>query len=317
MPTSVQNVPFHSSTDADFRVWGKAVSDGIAAVGLVKVPDTGSVNWETALRPTMLNGIGGFEIWRFDDALQATAPVFIKIEYGTASSTGMSLPGIWVTLSRGTDGSGTPTDVLAPRRLTHSYSSSDATSVLSSIEPLYFSSDGSSLCFSARIGAAPASNTHLPAFVIDRSRDGAGTPTATGGVIFVEGAGAAGGTTGASFMIPAQMHAWTYSGESTMGDAPAAVPKEINGVVLNGASTLANGDRGLVFPYVVTVPGHDPWQVLAACAVVGADAPNGPFTANVLGRVRNYRSIPIGGAHNRWMAGTATGHSGLCILWEG
>lgn len=317
MPTSVQNVPFHNTTDADFRVWGKAISDGIAAVGLTKVADTGTVNWATVTKPAAIMTSTAREVWRLNDALQATAPLFILIEYGADRVLGC--PAIWITLGRGSNGAGSITGELAPRRATHSLGTTYTGTPPTSVEPIYISSDGSSLCLSARIGEVANAFCHAPAFVIDRSRDSSGNATATGGVIIVEGSGppsavASNLASGPSF--PAQMHAWTYSGASAMGDVPAVVPKVVNAVELNGLTTIANGDRGLVFPYVVVVPGHDPWQVLAACAVVAADAANGPFTANVLGRVRNYRSIPIGPSHNRWMSGLTLGFTGLCILWE-
>ncbi|MCB1713466.1 MAG: hypothetical protein KDH96_13660, partial [Candidatus Riesia sp.] len=68
-----------SSTDALFRDWGSKLSAAIQAVGLVKTGDTGQINWSTV---TVGTGIRGYEIFRFNDSLQATTPVFIKIEYG-------------------------------------------------------------------------------------------------------------------------------------------------------------------------------------------------------------------------------------------
>ncbi|MBF0724077.1 hypothetical protein [Sanguibacter inulinus] len=315
MPTATLSTIFHSTTDADFRTWGKAVSDAIAGLGLIRGTDTGQINWATVLKPSSTTVVSGYEIWRFNDALQATAPVFIKLEYGAQVSP--AFPGLYITIGRGTDGAGNITGVLAPRRAT-AMSNGSGGSIPTNIEPIYLSSDGSSLCFSARIGATLAPSFHAPAFVIDRSRDGSGSPTAVGGVVIVEGAGNVTmlqGSSGTS--VPAQMHVWTFNGESSMGDVPAVVPAQVNGAVMGLSTTLSDGDRGLVFPYVAIVPGHAPWQVLAACSVVAADAANGPFTANVLGRVRNLRSVPIGDSHNRWMTGAnTTGHTGLCILWE-
>ena len=102
-----------------------------------------------------------------------------------------------------------------------------------------------------------------------------------------------------------------------MGDVPAVCPSSVNGSAVTASTSLAVGDKAPVFPLVVTVPNHEPWQVLAAVTVLAGDAANGPFTANVLGRIRNYRSIPVGDAHCRWMSGiSALGYTGLCILWE-
>ena len=325
MATSVQSSTWTNADDAGFRAWGSAISAGLAAVGLVKVPVTGAVDWATAVRGATASAAGvswAFEVWRFDDALQPTHPVFIKIEYGEtgASTVAQSLPALWVTVSRGVDGSGTPTNILAPRRPCQpSTANASPASSRGSIEPIFVSSDGSSVALSPRVSSvAGGSQVHAPAFVVDRSRDSAGTPTSAGGVILTEGSGILATTaTLSSTTAPAQMHAWTYAGGSWMGDVPAVCPSSVNGSPTGPSTSLAVGDKAPVFPLVVTVPNHEPWQVLAAVTVMAGDAANGPFTANVLGRIRNYRSIPVSEAHNRWMSGTsALGYTGLCILWE-
>ena len=316
MPTAVLNVPFHSTTNDALRIWGRAVSDGFVAVGMVKTSDTGQIDWDTAIAPNSANRVVGYEMFRFNDALQDSAPIFLKIEYGDGSYAGN--PAFWITICRRTDGAGGAVDILAPRRRSDSATSlnQSGATVPTSIEPIYISSDGSSLCFSARIGATMNLSFRSPAFVIDRSRDATGNPTAAGGAIIVEGMGPITFVPNGADVMSAQVHAWTFSGESIMGDVPAVAPTRINTVVLNASSSLSHNDRAPVFPYIIVIPGHAPWQMLAACGVVASDAANGPFTANVLGAVRTYRSIPIGDAHQRWMAGGATGHTGLCILWE-
>lgn len=319
MATSVQSSTWQNATDENFRTWGKAISDGIAAVGLVKVADAGTVNWATAVRGATVAS-WGFEIWRFDDALQATHPVFIKVEYGAGNSSavGQSVPQLWVTIGKGADGAGGIVDILAPRRTCQPYTAlTTPASGNASIEPIMVSSDGSSLCVVPRQSAPGATVLHVPAFVIDRSRDASGTPTAAGGVILTEGSGAVSTVSQATSGEPAQMHVWTYAGDSTMGNVPAVVPATVNGSTVTVTTSLAVGDRAPVFPYIATPPNHEPWQVLAAVAVMAGDAANGAFTANVMGKLRNYRSIPVGDAHNRWMTGVgAPGYTGLCILWE-
>lgn len=307
MPTSVQTSTWLSTTPADQLAWASAVSAGIEAVGLVRVfgsPETMA------------------EVWRFDDALQATHPVFIRITY--AARVTANMPDMSVTIGRGFNNTtGAITGVLAPTRSGHNFTSTygDTGHQGTAIEPIYVSSDGSSLCIVPRPGAWNPSigfPAHVPTFVIDRSRDSAGNPTAAGGVIMVEGRGAIELTAPtSSAVLSAQMHAWTYTGDYTMGDVPAVAPSFVNSTgAIVPSTSLAVGDRAPVFPYVVAVPNHEPWQVLAAVAVMGGDAANGPFTANVLGQIRNYRSIPVTNSHNRWMSGTGPGYTGLCILWE-
>jgi hypothetical protein len=80
-------------------------------VGMVQTADTGQINWLTVTVPTVINERKGYEIWRFNDALQATAPVFLKISYGSANAAA-SYPGIWITIGTGSDGAGNLTGIV-------------------------------------------------------------------------------------------------------------------------------------------------------------------------------------------------------------
>lgn len=106
MSTNNYSTVLEHSNNATFRAWGSALAAALAAVGLTQTADTGQINWTTVTRPGA-NTAAGYEIWRFNDTLQATAPIFIKIEYGTGNST--TSPGIWITVGTGSNGSGTIT----------------------------------------------------------------------------------------------------------------------------------------------------------------------------------------------------------------
>ncbi len=97
-----------NSTDAAFRAWGSAISGAIAGLGMVQTADTGQVNWTTVLKPSGSNQVVGYEIWRFADALQATAPIYFKLEYGS-NVVGATTPGVRITVGTGSDGAGTIT----------------------------------------------------------------------------------------------------------------------------------------------------------------------------------------------------------------
>ncbi len=100
------------TTDAEFRAWGSALSAQLAAMGLIKHTDTGQIDWATVVRAAA-GASAGFEIWRFNDTLQATAPVFIKLEYGSGSV--QNNPGFWITVGTATNGTGTLTGVVGTR----------------------------------------------------------------------------------------------------------------------------------------------------------------------------------------------------------
>lgn len=102
MTTSIFSAAPDMTSDATFRAWGSAVSANLAAVGLVQTADTGQINWATVTKGG--GGVAGYEIWRFNDALQASAPVFMKIGYGTGNLT--SVPAIFLQVGTGSNGSG-------------------------------------------------------------------------------------------------------------------------------------------------------------------------------------------------------------------
>jgi len=102
-----------NSNDTNFRAWGKGLSDSLVALGWVQTSDTGQVNWITVTAPTLTNTAQGYEVWRMNDTLQATVPVFIKIEYGSGASAGV--PSLWLTIGTGSNGTGSITGILLDR----------------------------------------------------------------------------------------------------------------------------------------------------------------------------------------------------------
>lgn len=156
----------YHSTDAIFRTWGQAVNTALAAVGMVNTSDTGQINWSTVTRAS-INTDAGYEVWKFDDALQSTVPIFFKLYYGTGTNASYARLRIEVgTASNGSGtlsgtGSGTTTTIV-----THS-SGTAATSFDN-----WMSSDGSGLAFTAW---GNSSNSVKSVLVIDRFRDADGT----------------------------------------------------------------------------------------------------------------------------------------------
>ena len=111
MVISATPANFTNSSDANFRAWGSYISAQMAAVGLVQTSDTGQINWATVTTPAGINTYQGYEIWRFADALQATAPVYYKIQYGEGSA--VDGPGVRVQFGSGSDGAGNLTGNLS------------------------------------------------------------------------------------------------------------------------------------------------------------------------------------------------------------
>lgn len=151
-----------------FQLWGQqGVSAALAVAGLVKTTDTGQINWTTVTPPVSANISAGYEIWRLNDSLQATAPVFFKFEFGSGNPVGT--PAMWVTVGTGTDGAGTITGIMISRRITTPNGTSTSTYAS------YATGDGSSFALALWAGA---SATLAVSFLFERSRNASGAPTA-------------------------------------------------------------------------------------------------------------------------------------------
>ena len=89
----------------------------LAAGGWIQTADTGQTANGSFAAQTGIGAISGYQIWRMNDTLQSTYPVFIKLEYGCASSYASSYygTGIWLTIGTGSNGAGTITGIILPR----------------------------------------------------------------------------------------------------------------------------------------------------------------------------------------------------------
>lgn len=161
----------YQSNDAGFRAWGSAVSAGLAAVGMVQTADTGQINWTTVVRPGASTD-AGYEIWKFNDTLQATVPIFLKMSYGSGSSP--VYPRVTAIVGSVTDGAGTLSGV----GLTAPYQISYTNAGDLNARDCWVSSDGSGLALTI---FSNSTNTQARGFlIIDRFRDATGTPVSDG-----------------------------------------------------------------------------------------------------------------------------------------
>lgn len=314
MTTNTRTLLFDSITSANFRAWGSNVAAMLAAVGLIQTTDTGQINWTTVAVSTGSSGefIQGYEIYRFADTLQATRPVFIKVEYGSTNGGGATVQGapcIYVTVGTTTDGAGILGGTISARtRLvggSHSGIGNVATAVTS---PCFASGDGSYIVLALGVTtasqpayASPSTGAvPFPAMlVIDRSRDSAGAATATS-VIFLTSKWpviASGNTT---FLVSTyQVLSFTGSGASAQEALwPISWPGQ-------GFGSSSSGTTYGVWPMPVSSPDYS--QSLAVLglykgeAAVGANVP-----LTVLGSTHNY--LCLGGISGLAANDAARGH---------
>jgi hypothetical protein len=75
------------TTEADFQEWVTDLYSAFDAIGLVQTADTGQIVDPTTLPlPGANNTDAGYRMYRFDDALQATAPIFLRVAVGRGNS---------------------------------------------------------------------------------------------------------------------------------------------------------------------------------------------------------------------------------------
>lgn len=99
-----------NSTDALFRQWINEVHNGLIAFGWTQTADTGQINFSTVTRPTAVNTYQGYAVYAMGDSLQATVPVFMRIDFGTGNATDIPAMKLKVAIG-GTDGAGGLTGV--------------------------------------------------------------------------------------------------------------------------------------------------------------------------------------------------------------
>jgi hypothetical protein len=167
----------------------QAIHDALVAVGLVQTADTGQIILASFTQITAANAVWGYEIWRFNDTLQATAPVFIKIEYGEGNATGTMA--IWITVGTGTNGAGTLTGVIATRRQLQIQQNAGPLANT----PIWTSGSASRIaqCI-ARQGTTPDGNCF---WAVERTKDVSGVDTNEGAHIVMRTAVATGTAAGA------------------------------------------------------------------------------------------------------------------------
>lgn len=294
MTTNTYSTVIAHTTDAEFRAWGSALAASMQACGLVQTSDTGQINWATVTRPGT-NTAGGYEIYRFNDALQGTYPIFIKIEYGTNTST--TQPQAWITVGTGTNGAGTLTGTTSTRI---TWVRANASASTATAYPTYVCAKNGYVGVLWKSGSITSTPDSLGFFAVARTTDDTGAETGDGYTVFRRqtGIGLSGAVLAQSVSV-SNATAFTESNCYTI--AHHAV-----------TSSLVGSDKQVYKCYTIQ-PRVRP--VLQLCTVLGSEYAVGTsFTAALVGATaRTYLS---GGVSTAFAgANTSTLYSNA-FLWE-
>jgi hypothetical protein len=176
MTTASTNTVIDHTSDAGFRTWGNELMTMlITTLGLTQTADTGQLAFPmTATTRPGTNTAAGYYILRFNDTLQATTPIYIKIELGTAASA--AVPNIWLTVGTGSNGSGTISG--ASTRVACGYSSGPLSTVTNYTSRACYNATQGTLWINWKQTASIASACMFD-FHVCRSVDNTGAPTST------------------------------------------------------------------------------------------------------------------------------------------
>jgi len=100
-------------TSANLQAWVAAWDSILTSAGWIQTADTGQTASGSFTGTASLTTAQGYQIWRMNDALQGTYPVFVKFEWGTGGAT--NYPMAWITIGTGSNGSGTITGIILAR----------------------------------------------------------------------------------------------------------------------------------------------------------------------------------------------------------
>ena len=177
--------------DAGYRAWIAEIIAQFLAVGLTQTADTGQVNTATVTRPA-ISTLNAYAIFRFNDALHATNPIFFKLDFGTA--TVANIPQMRVTVGRGSNGSGTITG-LVMTRVGITAGPVPASTVVPYTSRFCYNATQGFFGFVWKIGAQSMADRSYGGFAIFRSTDANGDPTSDSTMLLAnqstDGAGAA------------------------------------------------------------------------------------------------------------------------------
>lgn len=185
----------HTNT-AQFDTWINEIYTGlVTSCGLVQTADTGqmAVPSTTAYTAT-INTSQGYYVFQFNDTLQATSPVFFKLEFGTGN--GATVPMMWITIGTSTNGAGTITGTVGTRVGVGCNTVPYSTIINFATRFVYNTTYGvCGLAWKIQ-GQGAASNATLGGFYIYRSVSNAGAATATAVHMLTNASSANGSSTG-------------------------------------------------------------------------------------------------------------------------
>lgn len=287
------------STAALFRSWFQKIYDDIVGSGaLVQTSDTGQVDISTMVAGAADADVG-WHMFRFNDSLQGTDPIFVKLWYGRGNvSGGRTSPRLRVETGQGTDGAGTLTGITT-QSIFAGYRDLGSTSTSWNS---YIAHGTGYVCVATMVpGITTQISTHF--FVISRTRDLAGSFDGRGVVVL----GCQSGTSlpHLAFARRADNTSFTYANPAQQICLVPGLP---------ASTALLNGDLQL-YPHFYADPDiRQSWPTFTVRASEFPSAPTSFLATPIYGEQRTFLSLGNGRMHPG--CANDTSNFRMAFLWE-
>lgn len=284
------------SSTANLQSWVGPILQLLSDAGWIRTSDTGQTELADMPAAAAANTVCGYQIWRMNDSLQATAPVFVKFEFGSGAAVGCE--SLWVTIGTGSDGAGNITGIIQPQ--TRAYCSS-ASTTLNTGSYFLGSGDTNRLVFFAR----SLVNTYYVRliFSIERTHDANGSDTNSGVMFLVRGDGATSAVLGS--LTAFRVATFTGSQPATSTNIGAYVP--------SGTTWAYDGNYVGVCPVAFFMGGPTNPSKNLMVYLDGDISPLVPVTIPCYGTDLNF--MPIGSALLSTVA-SSNANSSFLIRWD-
>jgi hypothetical protein len=298
------------TTDAKFRAWGSANSTALASAGLVQTADTGQINWTTVTKPGVASTKAGYEIWKFNDSLAGSKPVFIKFEYGTNGGT--SSGGVWVSVGTGSNGSGTLTGPVAgPYVLNTNVSAWNNTAM--TYMHTHSLTNGYLLAnfgMSGTAGSGIGTSVAPMVCIVERTKDSTGTPTSNGVALYMVNEIGSGTIFCSTAMISFDTNTVLLGTVTTAG---TTTPMFIGATSLN--QSLSSGSNVILYRNYIYGGSGSLFYSTGALAYYNTDIVNGSTFSTVPVGTTSHTYYAWNVVRNATSAGTTGGSDPCALAW--
>jgi hypothetical protein len=315
MTTASTSTVIDQTSDAAFRTWvAEIITQLVTTCGVTQTTDTGQINTSTVTRATA-NTAAGNVILKFNDTLQSTSAVFIKLEFGSAAAN--TTPQMWITIGTGSNGSGTLTGTTSVRAAVLNGNAPSSTTTSYTSRYIYNSTFGY-LGLIFKIGSSGTAGVGQGGFVLFRSNDATGASTGDS-VNLITNSGTASGATNSTTAAVMQCLSFGSSAmfPSTVANGVFWAAGGANGTNImpfNLASTTTGGNSYVSPVYYMTpVPSVSAFNCVG---LLSEAALGSTFSAALVGSTSlTFLSVqtPFGGA---FFGGANISTDAFCMLWQ-